>query len=148
MIRARVAAWCLAAAWLAACAPAFAQRAGQAPPAPGGWPVEGIFDRWDTDGNGLLSRDEFAKGWAAQAIVARKAALESMQEGLHEQFAAVDANDNGGIDADEYGELVLVRRAGAKAPAMATFDANADGRLQFDEYLQLVRRMAQPQARP
>ena len=60
----------------------------------------------------------------------------------------MDANDNGGIDADEYGELVLVRRAGAKAPAMATFDANADGRIQFDEYLQLVRRMAQPQARP
>jgi Ca2+-binding EF-hand superfamily protein len=137
----------LAACLLAAAAPALAQQ-GQAASAPAKSPVEGIFDRWDADHNGVLSRDEFAKGWAAQAVIARKAAMESLQEGLHEQFAAVDANDNQGIDPGEYGELMLVRRAGDDAPAMATFDANADGRLQFEEYLQLVRRMAQPQARP
>ena len=146
MSPARIVTTFLAACLLAAAVPAFAQA--QAAPAPAKSPVEGIFDRWDADHNGVLSRDEFAKGWAAQAVIARKAAMESLQEGLHEQFAAVDANDNQGIDPGEYGELMLVRRAGDDAPAMATFDANADGRLQFGEYLQLVRRMAQPQARP
>ena len=138
----RVARGCVVALLLAASAPLLAQ---QAAPAAGGNAVEAIFARWDTDRNGLLSRDEFSKGWAEQARTARRAAMEAVQEGLREQFQAIDANDDAAIDAGEYPGLMLVRRAGDDAPALATFDANRDGRLQFDEYLQLVRRMAATQ---
>jgi len=140
----RPAGYALAAALLAAATPLFAQQAAPAAAA-GGNSVEAIFGRWDTDGNGLLSRDEFNKGWAAQATVARKAAMEAVQEGLREQFDTVDADDNEAIDASEYAGLLLVRRAGASAPPLATFDASKDGRLQYAEYLQLVRRLAAAQ---
>ena len=138
----RVARRCVVALLLAASAPLLAQ---QAAPAAGGNAVEAIFARWDTDRNGLLSRDEFSKGWAEQAVAARKSAMEAVQEGLQAQFDAIDANDNAAIDADEYDGLVLVQRAGSAAPALAAFDANGDARLQYAEYLQLVRRMAATQ---
>ena len=130
----------LVALLLTAATPLLARQA--APAGSGESPVESIFTRWDTDHSGLLSRDEFAKGWAEQAKTARRAAMEAVQEGLREQFQAIDAKDDDTIDASEYPGLMLVRRAGSEAPALATFDANRDGRLQFDEYLQLVRRMA------
>ena len=58
------------------------------------------------------------------------------------QFATVDANHSGALEAAEYANLVLVKRAGTSAPPMARFDANADGKLQFGEYLRLVEGMA------
>ena len=134
----RVARGCVVALLLAASAPLLAQ---QAAPAAGGNAVEAIFARWDTDRNGLL----FSKGWAEQAVAARKSAMEAVQEGLQAQFDAIDANDNAAIDADEYDGLVLVQRAGSAAPALAAFDANGDARLQYAEYLQLVRRLAATQ---
>ena len=130
----------LAALLLTAAAPLLAQQA--APAGSGESPVESIFSRWDTDHSGLLSRDEFAKGWAEQAVAARRSAMEAVQEGLQAQFDAVDANDNAAIDADEYDGLVLVQRAGTAAPALSAFDADGDARLQYSEYLQLVRRLA------
>ena len=105
------------------------------------------FERWDADGNGVLSRAEFEKGWAAQAAAARKSAIEQMQARLRDQFEAIDRNDNDAVDPDEYPNLLLVRRAGASAPPLSSFDANGDSRLQFGEYLQLVRQMAQAAGR-
>jgi Ca2+-binding EF-hand superfamily protein len=61
---------------------------------------------------------------------------------LREQFDKLDANRNGGIDANEYANLLLVRDAGGNAPALSAFDRNGDKRLQFAEYLALVSRMA------
>ena len=130
----RIALGIATAAVLLAPAAAGAQQADQAAAA--------TFTRWDTDGNGVLSRAEFDKGWAAQAAVARRNASERLQSRLRGQFEAIDRNDNDAIDPDEYPHLLLVRRAGASAPPLSSFDANSDGRLQFAEYLQLVRRLA------
>jgi len=63
---------------------------------------------------------------------------------LHEQFKAIDANHDGAIDAGEYANLVLVKRAGASAQPLSAFDANKNQRLEFGEYMELVRRMSAP----
>lgn len=105
-------------------------------------PADAVFKRWDADGNGVLSREEFRKGWQARN---EQLALNR----LRSQFDRVDANKDGALDTTEYGNLILVRRAGDKAPPLSRFDANKDGKLQFDEYLVMVRQMApQPATRP
>jgi Ca2+-binding EF-hand superfamily protein len=102
--------------------------------------IDAAFAAWDVDHNGALSQQEFRNGW----MMLRRAAM--MQQRLHEQFNTIDANKNGGIDAGEYSNLLLVKKAGKSAPLLSAFDANKDQRLEFPEYLEFVRRMeaAQP----
>lgn len=104
--------------------------------------VDATFRAWDADRNGVLSLEEFRQGYAKVATGVRQARLRA-------QFEAVDANDDGGIDAGEYAAMALVRRAGAAAPALAASDTNKNGRLEFAEYRALVRRLAtQAQRKP
>ena len=65
---------------------------------------------------------------------------------LRRQFATLDANHDGAIDASEYGNLVLIKNAGKTAPPLARFDVNADGKLEFGEYLKLVEALAPKEA--
>jgi hypothetical protein len=124
----------LAAALAAAPAPA---------PTPRADPVDAVFAALDSDRDGTLSRAEFRAGHAAlQKAIATEVRL-------RDQFRAVDRDRSGAIEAAEYSKLVLVRRAGASAPAFAAFDADGDAKLGFGEYLVAVRRLAsapQPQA--
>ena len=94
------------------------------------------FKAWDKDGNGNLSLVEFRNGWQQVQRVTE------VQGRLRQQFGRIDANDDGGIDANEYGQLLLVKNAGKQAPPLARFDASANGKLEFDEYLKLVQAMA------
>lgn len=98
--------------------------------------IDAVFAAWDLDKNGALSLNEFRSGWVAL----RRAG--EMQARLRTQFHTVDANKNDAIDASEYGNLVLIQRAGKSAPPLSTFDTNKDQRLEFDEYVELVQRMA------
>jgi hypothetical protein len=113
-------------------------------PAPRPQPqIDAVFKAWDRDGNGALSKDEFESGYANL----RRAG--ELQGRLRHQFGVVDANDNGAVDANEYGNLLLVRQAGKSAPPLSAFDANSNQRLEFAEYVALVRRMsARPAASP
>jgi Ca2+-binding EF-hand superfamily protein len=104
--------------------------------------ADATFSAWDTDRSGALSRQEFSAGWAA---VRR---MGEVQARLHEQFRSVDANRNDAIDAGEYGNLLLVQRAGTSAFSLATFDTNKNQQLEFSEYVGLVRRLATPTAAP
>ncbi len=67
---------------------------------------------------------------------------------LHAQFNAVDANKDGAIDAGDYAKLLLVKRAGASAPPLATFDANRNQKLEYAEYTDLVQCMAPARIAP
>ncbi len=93
-----------------------------------------IFARWDTDHNKNLSQQEFKAGWdqvQANMLVYK----------LHENFLAMDANKDGALEASEYANLELVRKAGASAPPMSTFDADKSQTLDFKEYLGFVKAM-------
>lgn len=126
---------------LAACLPAHAQQASAKPAAtPAADPAAEAFKAWDKDHNGSLSPVEFRAGWQQ---VQRAAELQAR---LRHQFATVDANNNGAIDPAEYGSLMLIKNAGAKAPQMSVFDANRDGKLGFGEYLKLVQTLAPQEA--
>lgn len=108
-----------------------------APAAPSQTPqADAAFASMDADRNGTLTREEFRAGWVALMRA------QAVRATLRRQFDAVDANDDGAIDAGEYRNLQLVRQAGAQAPALAQFDANRDGKLDFAEYLELVKQLA------
>jgi hypothetical protein len=106
--------------------------------------VDATFKAWDADHNGVLSQAEFRQGWNS----VRQRAEDKVEASLRTQFDKVDANHNGAIDAGEYGNLLLVQRAGKSAPALASFDRNGDQRLAFDEYLVLVARLAVAPRKP
>lgn len=99
-------------------------------------PADATFAAWDTDNNGSLSPQEFRTGWqqARQTL--------QVQARLRQQFATIDANKSGAIEASEYGNLLLIKQAGKAAPPLARFDANKDGKLQQGEYVQLVSTLA------
>jgi len=106
--------------------------------------VDATFKAWDADHNGALSQAEFRQGWNS----VRQRAEDKVEASLRTQFDKVDANHNGAIDAGEYGNLLLVQRAGKSAPALASFDRNGDQRLEFDEYMALVARLAVAPRKP
>ena len=93
-----------------------------------------VFARWDTDHNKSLSQQEFKAGWdqvQANMLVYK----------LHENFLAMDANKDGALEASEYANLELVRKAGASAPPMSSFDVDKSQTLDFKEYLGFVKAM-------
>ena len=124
--------------------PQRAQPATPASAAPREPAVDATFKAWDTDHNGVLSQAEFRQGWNS----VRQRAENKVEAGLRTQFDKVDANHNGAIDAGEYGNLLLVQRAGKSAPALASFDRNGDQRLEFDEYVALIGRLAVAPRKP
>jgi Ca2+-binding EF-hand superfamily protein len=103
--------------------------------------VDATFAAWDTNKDHQLSLAEFKAGWAElQKASAAEAAL-------IRQFQSMDTDHNGALDANEYANLLLVKRAGKAAPPLSAFDANKDQRLEFGEYVALVRKLgAQPAA--
>lgn len=129
----------IAALFLAALAPARSAW-GQAKPAVQADPAAAAFKAWDKNADGQLSLVEFRAGWERTQAIARSQML------LRRQFAAVDANHDGALDAGEYGRLLLVRNAGAAAPALGKFDADANGKLTFPEYVRLVETLAPKEA--
>jgi Ca2+-binding EF-hand superfamily protein len=99
---------------------------------------ESMFARWDKDANKVLSLDEFKAGWqeVQAAMAVRK---------LHDNFVSMDANRNGNLDAAEYANLELIRKAGSSAPSMSAFDADKNQALDFREYVALVQSMLKHQ---
>jgi Ca2+-binding EF-hand superfamily protein len=121
-------------------APALAQASGQTgKPAAAGNAADGraaaLFARWDTNRDHALSQAEFEAGWAA---LQRAVAVE-MQ--LRKQFQVLDRDRDGALDAGEYAQLELVKRAGKAAPPLSDFDASKDQRLQFAEYVAAVAKL-------
>ena len=119
----------LALSALAAAAPARAQAAQGTAPSP-----DTVFDAWDKDKNKSLSLEEFKAGFQmGQAQVAVRK--------LHGNFVAMDKNKSNFIEQDEYANLELIKKAGAKAPAMSSFDGDKNSKLDFKEYVSLIETM-------
>ena len=123
---------------LLALVPGLAQAQAGSATAPQEPPADAMFRAWDSNKDGSLSKEEFRAGWAGL----RQRAAAGAEARLRMQFDRADANDDQGIDANEYKTLLLVRRAGDAAPPLSRFDASKDGKLQFDEYLVLVQELA------
>ena len=96
--------------------------------------AEQLFASWDKDKNRMLSQEEFKNGWESareQNILGR----------LEAQFRAADKDKSGLIEAGEFANLGLIKRAGSGAPPMSAFDLNKDQKIDFKEYLDLVPAM-------
>ena len=92
------------------------------------------FAQWDQDKNKSLSLEEFKAGFQmGQAQVAVRK--------LHGNFVAMDKNKSNFIEQDEYANLEIIKKAGAKAPVLATFDVDKNGKLDFKEYVKLIETM-------
>jgi Ca2+-binding EF-hand superfamily protein len=124
---------------------AFAQQAAKPapsnPPAPpkaaganGSGSPEQLFGQWDTDKSGQLSRKEFTEGW-------ERSREESLIGRLEAQFRSLDVDRNGVLDATEYANMPMMKRAGPAGPPMSAFDADKSGKMDFREYLSLVQAM-------
>ncbi|WP_460764421.1 EF-hand domain-containing protein [Lysobacter fragariae] len=99
-------------------------------------PAPRLFDTLDVNKDQVLSRQEFQAGYAGlQRLIA-------MQVRLRGQFAALDVNRSGAIDASEYANLELIKSQGEAAPSLAAFDADHDQKLNFGEYATLVGKLA------
>lgn len=124
-------------AWAQAAAPAPSPQASPLRAEPSPPQVDATFAAWDRDHNGVLSLQEFRDGSRGMRRMA------GVRGRLHQQFEAVDADGNDAIDAGEYGNLLLVKRAGTGAPLLSTFDADRNQRLDFAEYLALVSHLGE-----
>jgi Ca2+-binding EF-hand superfamily protein len=94
-----------------------------------------VFTRWDKDKNKSLSLEEFKAGFneVEKANLLRK---------LHANFVAMDTNKSNALEANEFANLELIKKAGAKAPMMSAFDTDKNGKLDFKEYVGLIGTMA------
>lgn len=96
--------------------------------------MEALFDAWDGNHDKVLSFDEFKAGWKqAQAATALR--------NLRAIFAAKDTDKSGSLDASEYANLELIKRAGKSAPPMSAFDSDKNRALDFKEYAGMVDAM-------
>jgi Ca2+-binding EF-hand superfamily protein len=130
-IAAAVAATLTGAAFAQAAKPA-AAPAGKA--APQAATPEMVFNAWDKDKNKSLSVEEFKAGWTEiqmRQVVAK----------LHANFVQMDTNKSGALEQNEFANLELIKKAGAKAPMMSAYDADKNGKMEFKEYVEMVSTM-------
>jgi Ca2+-binding EF-hand superfamily protein len=95
---------------------------------------EQLFADWDKDSNKQLSFQEFKDGLEEARLTETIARLET-------QFRSADANRSGALEASEYADLPVIKRAGGGAPPLSAFDANKNMSLDFREYLVMVQAM-------
>ena len=93
-----------------------------------------LFIAWDKDKNKTLTLEEFKNGWES-------AREQNIMGRLEYQFRAADKDKSGLIEAAEFANLPLIKRAGSGAPPMSAFDSNKDQKIDFKEYLDLVPAM-------
>ena len=94
-------------------------------------PMTRMFETFDTDGNGSISREEFAAHGPAA--------------GFAEAYAGADADGNGALEGDELIAFADLRKAAREAQRLEMrkarmqermlerFDADKDGKLTLDE---------------
>ena len=132
----KLAATVLAAAFAATAAGAVLAQAAPAAAnaAPRSQGPDEVFARWDKDKNKVLSIEEFRAGFGE---VQQQAALRK----LHQNFVQMDANKSNALEQNEFANLELVKKAGAKAPMLSAFDTDKNGKLDFKEYVGLISTM-------
>ena len=117
---------------------AMAQAAASKPAAPAqaakAVTPEMVFNTWDKDKNKSLSIEEFRAGWSE--IQMRQTLAK-----LHQNFVQMDTNKSGALEQNEFANLELIKKAGAKAPMMSAFDADKNGKLEFKEYVGMIGTM-------
>lgn len=133
----KLAATVIAAAIAATAAGAVLAQAAPAakPAAAQGQGPDEVFGRWDKDKNKVLSIEEFRAGFqeVERANMVRK---------LHQNFVAMDTNKSNALEQNEFANLELIKKAGAKAPLMSAFDTDKNGKLEFKEYVGMIGTMA------
>ena len=70
--------------------------------------IKEIFDRFDTNQNGVLDREEFCKGFAdILKTLSEEQSEQEIQKIADEAIEKFDLNKNGQIELDEFIQLML-----------------------------------------
>ena len=96
---------------------------------------ETVFNAWDKDKNKSLSMEEFKAGWT-------EIQMRQIVGKLHQNFVAMDANKSGALEQNEFANLEIIKKAGAKAPMLSAYDTDKNGKLEFKEYVEMVSTMS------
>jgi Ca2+-binding EF-hand superfamily protein len=111
-----------------------AKPAGAAGEQPKAATPEMIFNAWDKDKNKSLSAEEFKAGWT-------EIQMRQVIGKLHQQFVQMDTNKSGALEQNEFSNLEVIKKAGAKAPMMSAFDTDKNGKMEFKEYVEMISTM-------
>ena len=104
--------------------------------------IKGAFEMFDTDGSGAISVDELGKALSALGQQYTTAELQKM-------IAAVDNDQNGEIQLDEFMNLMASRMSPADAEkelreAFIMFDSDGSGFIDAKELQGVMEKLGQP----
>lgn len=104
--------------------------------------AEAMFKSIDSNGDKMISLNEFKSGLEAQRQ--RSQALQRLQA----QFKQMDKNKSGGLESAEFNELPLVKSGVKPVPTFAETDGNRDQKVDFREYVGAVGKYIQTHPAP
>ena len=113
-------------------APAFAQDAPPAPPPPGG----GMFDRLDTNHDGVITKEEFQAD-----VAARFARLDTNHDGKVSPEERAAARPGGGGGRGMAGDMTLADIQAQAERRFDRLDTNHDGKIDQAEFAAMRTRM-------
>lgn len=119
-----------------------AARPAAKPAATPGENAEALFKRIDSNGDKMISLDEFKSSLEAQRQ--RSQALQRLQG----QFKLMDKNKSGGLESSEFAELPLIKSGVKPVPTFAETDGNRDQKVDFREYVGAIAKYVEAHPGP
>lgn len=89
--------------------------------------AEKMMEAHDKDGDDGISFEEFAEVWQRNMLMTNKKYMKCV-------FDVLDADGDGGIDAEELQQCLMIKDMQEIAQMIQEVDANGDGKIDFEEF--------------